>query len=49
MLGDLSHGDLEVSRLTSWNIRVAARVQLRGANKAVRFLATAGEASRAHS
>ena len=48
MLGDLSHSDLEVSRLASWNVRVAARVQLASANEAVRLLATAGEASSAH-
>ncbi len=49
MLGDLSHSDREVSRLASWNVRVAARVQLGGADKAVRILATAVEASSAHS
>ena len=49
MLGDLSHSDREVSRLASWNIRVAARVQLGGADEALRLLATAVEASSAHS
>ena len=49
MLGDLSHSDREMSRLASWNVRVAARVQLGGADKAVRILATAVEASSAHS
>ena len=49
MLGDLSHSDREVSRLASWNIRVAACVQLGGADEALRLLATAVEASSAHS
>ena len=49
MLGDLSDSDREVSRLASWNVRVAARVQLGGADEAVRLLATAVEASSTHS
>ncbi len=49
MLEDLSHSDREVSRLASWNVCIAARVQLGGADEAVRLLATAVEASSAHS
>ena len=45
MLVDLSHSDREVSRLASWNVRVAARIQLGGADEAVRFFATTVEAS----
>ena len=49
MLGDLSHSNREVSRLASWNVRVAARIQLGGADEAVRVFATTVEASSAHS
>ena len=49
MLGDLSHSDLKVSRLASWNIRVAARIQLGGADETVRIFATTVEAISAHS